>query len=82
MNFTLNYFHDAELNRLVHDRLAFTASLVFRTEDSTDMEITFGGVCGLRVVDYGLHIDHQSDQSHGQYCPDHTGESDTDSDSQ
>jgi len=54
MDITLDQFHDAELNALTHDPTTSTACLSFRSDDSTNAEIVFDGVCGLRAVDYGL----------------------------
>lgn len=50
----LRKFHDAELNEIRHDRSLSTVLLSFTNEDGSTATITFQGVCGLRVVDYGL----------------------------
>jgi hypothetical protein len=54
MDITLSQFHDAELNAIAHDPAISTACLSFSNEDGTIAKVVFDGLCGLRVVDYGL----------------------------
>ena len=50
----LNTFHDSELNEIKHDRTLSKVFLSFTNEDGSIAKIIFEGVCGLRLIDYGM----------------------------